>query len=214
MKSIGILALAGAVAAEVHKIEVGGSGGLVFNPNNVRAAQGDIIEYHFYAKNHSVVQSDYDTPCQLAKSNGFYSGYFPVSDGESKSVFQITVNNTNPIWFYCSQGNHCSQGMVGVINPPADDKNGGLEDYRKKAASFTGKAGDSAAAFGGQITSSTGGTNGSTTTSPSGTATNSGSPSSTSASSSPSSTPNTAPGLQAAVGGVLGALGLTIWSLV
>lgn len=38
-------------------------------------------------------------------------------------VFVITINDTNPIWFYCSQGvpavyTHCAYGMVGVINPP------------------------------------------------------------------------------------------------
>ncbi len=36
-------------------------------------------------------------------------------------TFQIIINDTNPIWFYCSEkagGGHCSNGMVGVINPP------------------------------------------------------------------------------------------------
>lgn len=38
------------------------------------------------------------------------------------TVFRVTVNDTNPIWFYCSQpalGGHCAHGMVGVINEPA-----------------------------------------------------------------------------------------------
>lgn len=30
--------------------------------------------------------------------------------------YSIEINDTRPIWFYCSQGRHCQQGMVGVIN--------------------------------------------------------------------------------------------------
>jgi uncharacterized cupredoxin-like copper-binding protein len=33
-------------------------------------------------------------------------------------VFTVTVNDTNPIWFYCGVPTHCQAGMVGVINPP------------------------------------------------------------------------------------------------
>lgn len=32
-------------------------------------------------------------------------------------VFRVRVNRTEPMFFYCSQGNHCPQGMVGAINP-------------------------------------------------------------------------------------------------
>jgi hypothetical protein len=35
-------------------------------------------------------------------------------------MFTITINDTNPIWLYCSQtqGSHCQAGMAMVINPP------------------------------------------------------------------------------------------------
>jgi len=48
-------------------------------------------------------------------SKGFFSGFMPVKD--QMGVFTIWVNDTNPIWFYCSQAKHCQAGMVGVINP-------------------------------------------------------------------------------------------------
>src|ERR1700709_2118195 len=37
------------------------------------------------------------------------NGPFPVA--------QFTVQDANPIWVYCKQGNHCQQGMVFAINP-------------------------------------------------------------------------------------------------
>lgn len=30
----------------------------------------------------------------------------------------VTLNNTNPIWYYYSQIGPCQAGMVGIINPP------------------------------------------------------------------------------------------------
>jgi hypothetical protein len=72
-------------------------------------------------------------------SNGVYSGFIPSSSGEAVSPglfpscqlffcntklifrktthFILTINNTDPIWFYCPQSDHCQSGMVGVINP-------------------------------------------------------------------------------------------------
>lgn len=34
------------------------------------------------------------------------------------NVFTVTVNDTKPLWFYCSQGAHCEAGMAMVINEP------------------------------------------------------------------------------------------------
>lgn len=30
----------------------------------------------------------------------------------------VTLNNTNPIWYYDGQIGHCQAGMVGITNPP------------------------------------------------------------------------------------------------
>lgn len=50
--NVGVLALASLVLAEdVHKVDVG-EGGLVFNPSSVTAAEGDVVEFHFYPQKH------------------------------------------------------------------------------------------------------------------------------------------------------------------
>lgn len=75
--SVSLLALlsAGASAA-THKVEVG-KGGLNYNPNTIKAAKGDIIEFHFDSM-HTVVAGDFNKPCTPATSGGFYSGDLPA----------------------------------------------------------------------------------------------------------------------------------------
>jgi hypothetical protein len=34
--------------------------------------------------------------------------------------FLLTINSTDPIYYYCGQVGHCQAGMVGVINPPCN----------------------------------------------------------------------------------------------
>lgn len=64
----------------------------------------------------------------------------------------MTVNDTNPIIYYCSQnapefGNHCKDhGMAGVINEPDVSK---LQDYRDAAASVNTSVTPDSAPFGG-----------------------------------------------------------------
>jgi len=39
---------------------------------------------------------------------------------ENKEPFPTalyTVQDTNPVWFYCQQTGHCQKGMVFAINP-------------------------------------------------------------------------------------------------
>lgn len=110
------LSLFGIVNAASHSIDVGGDG-LVFSPNSTTAAVGDTVTFHFYPRAHGVARSSYSSPC-AAMDNGFNSGFVKVASGKSNTTFTITVNNTDPIWYYCPQGDHCQAGMVGVINPP------------------------------------------------------------------------------------------------
>ena len=99
---------------------IAGFNGLNFEPNNVVAEIGDVVQWEFLPANHSVAQSSFGNPCQpLADGSGFFPGFeFAVTEGESKNVFQIVVESHRPIWYYCPQttGNHCQRGMVGVIN--------------------------------------------------------------------------------------------------
>jgi len=125
----------------VHVIQVGNANGtLKFTPEVTNAAIGDKIQFQFYPKNHSVAQSSFDAPCnplaQSATSNGgFWSGFMPVTAQDtSMPVFTIDINATTPIWFYCATGKHCQSGMVGVINPPANNAARTIDTYRAGAA--------------------------------------------------------------------------------
>lgn len=95
---------------------VAGLGGLRFDPDNVVAEVGDIVEWHFLPKNHSVAQSSFSRPCVPQNAESFFSGFVPTNEGQAKDVFQIVVKDKAPIWYYCAQGNHCESGMVGVVN--------------------------------------------------------------------------------------------------
>ncbi|KUJ08953.1 Cupredoxin [Mollisia scopiformis] len=102
--------------ATVHVIKVG-DGALAFSPNNITAAVNDIVEFHFYPAKHSVAQSTFADPCvPLTNGTSFFSGSMSTTSGVNVNTFQLTINNTAPIWFYCAYPGHCEQGMAGVIN--------------------------------------------------------------------------------------------------
>ncbi|KAK7940944.1 uncharacterized protein PG986_013331 [Apiospora aurea] len=46
-----------------HKVRAGANGQLRFEPESVVAAVGDIVEFQFHPKNHSVAQSSFAEPC-------------------------------------------------------------------------------------------------------------------------------------------------------
>ncbi|KAI4108330.1 MAG: hypothetical protein LQ339_002231 [Xanthoria mediterranea] len=128
----------------VHVVKVSNKmGALTFEPNNLQVPAGDMVQFHFYPKNHSVVQSTFDQPCEPINNNnasvtGFFSGFMPVKpDAAMRPSYTIMVNNTNPIWYYCSQGDHCQKKMVGVINPPAKNKSRTIELFGELASKAT-----------------------------------------------------------------------------
>lgn len=98
----------------VHEIAVG-NGGLTFDPENVQAAQGDLLIFRLYP-NHDVVQGNFDSPCTPSDS-GFYSGPFSeYANGDRR--FVVNVTSDEPHYWYCSVQRHCQQGMVGGANVP------------------------------------------------------------------------------------------------
>ncbi|KAL2162489.1 hypothetical protein VTH06DRAFT_7403 [Thermothelomyces fergusii] len=133
---------------------VAGRSGLRFDPENIVAEVGSIVEFHFLPRNHSVVEASFDAPCVPRDDRApgfrptFSSGFFPVSpnpDGsvaQSAEVFQIEVRDDKPIWFYCAQntGRHCQNGMVGAINQRFDTPQT-LEAFRRAAAAVPGDSG-------------------------------------------------------------------------
>lgn len=135
----GLSAPAGTV--DMHIVKVSNKkGDLTFTPNNFEAAKGSLVQFQFYPKvcrgrwaliiigantkqKHSVVESTFDQPCVPVNNvkpevAGFFSGFMPVKAGDATlPTYTIVINDTKPLWFYCSQGDHCQDGMVGVINP-------------------------------------------------------------------------------------------------
>ncbi|KAM0425563.1 hypothetical protein ACHAPT_009094 [Fusarium lateritium] len=186
--------LAAGASAETHKVEVG-KGGLKYTPDAIKASKGDIVEFHFDSM-HTVVAGDFNKPCTPAASGGFYSGQLPAS---GNSFFSITINNTDPIFFYCAIEGHCQAGMASVINQGSDT----LEEYQSAAAK-TDKSTSPKAAFGGILSSKSNAGSGSAATttktsesSGTGTSTASGS-----AAASTSSVPGAAPQLTGPIVGV------------
>ncbi|MCJ1361962.1 hypothetical protein MMC16_001063 [Acarospora aff. strigata] len=143
---------AGMVSVQVVKVS-NKNGSLTFAPNDIKATPGSMVQFHFYPKNHSVVQSTFDQPCQpinniMPNVTGMFSGFMPVAAGASEMpVYTIMVNDTKPIWFYCSQGQHCQAGMVGVINAPAANESRTVTSFQAlaKQASVNLSPGDQAA---------------------------------------------------------------------
>lgn len=125
---LAVAALAAPLAsAAIIDVFVGGDGVLKFQPESVTANPGDSIRFTFGRKNHTVTQSTFANPCtQITDAagvpGGFFSGYMPVAEGQTTDLpqFWIPVKDTKPIWAFCSQGNHCQQGMVFAVNAPAD----------------------------------------------------------------------------------------------
>ncbi|KAJ7470830.1 hypothetical protein FB451DRAFT_1472477, partial [Mycena latifolia] len=103
-----------------HIIKVGADS-LNFTPSNISASIGDIVTFEFHPKNHTVTQSSVMNPCKpLAQTSatgqvGFKSGFIPVSATETMfPTFNITINDTAPIWGYCGQQGppvHCTEGI-------------------------------------------------------------------------------------------------------
>ncbi|KAK0727690.1 hypothetical protein B0T26DRAFT_605630, partial [Lasiosphaeria miniovina] len=123
-------------------------GSLVFTPDTVTAAVGNVIEFSFPVNN-SATMSDFDTPCTPAKeAAGFHSGFFATSSRQNKTAFQITVNTTNPIFIYCGFLTHCQNGMTAVVNPNDTQT---LEAYRLAAKEVERTIVLDGGAFGGRL---------------------------------------------------------------
>ncbi|KAM4064994.1 hypothetical protein HRG_004660 [Hirsutella rhossiliensis] len=135
--------LAANAAAKTIRVDINGK---TFSPDNVKADRGDMVEFHFSKSKHSVVAGNYDKACSPVGSGGFYSGTVQAK-GDEPSVFRVNVTTTDPIFFYCSVGNHCKDGMVGAVNPSSDKT---VDKFRSAAKSAGGNISPDAA-FGGTL---------------------------------------------------------------
>ncbi|KAL2886485.1 putative GPI-anchored cupredoxin [Ceratocystis lukuohia] len=103
------------------------------SPQELWANVGDKIEFHFLSGLHSVVEADFDDPCE--HNGGFASGYFATSESahQNVEVFVITIQDKSPLWYYDGAYDECMNGAVGVINPPDDDEDITIEGFELAA---------------------------------------------------------------------------------
>ncbi|KAF2432655.1 hypothetical protein EJ08DRAFT_573903, partial [Tothia fuscella] len=133
-------------APPTHQTVIVGQTGIRFYPETITASPGSRISFSFEEFFHSVAQSSLSNPCNPLSASSPFSG--AISGGEGR-VWTVTVPDTNPMYFYCSVGSHCQEGMVMVVNPPSSG-GGTLEGYRA-AAEMAGSKSAPAQAQGGSF---------------------------------------------------------------
>lgn len=99
-----------------HTIVVAPAQGVLrFVPFAVNASVGDTLHFVWGGSPHTVTRSSILTPCNktLDETNFFASGV------QNKSfTFDLSVNETDTITYYCGVPGHCPKGMFGFVNPP------------------------------------------------------------------------------------------------
>jgi hypothetical protein len=71
-------------------------------------------------------------------------------------MFMVPITDNQPIYIYCSQAQHCQQGMVMVINPP---NAAAVAQFQSKAAQARNNVSPSGGISGGQVINNKAGTN-------------------------------------------------------
>lgn len=110
-----------AAAQQVHQVIVGGPNSdlvkqLTFQPPALAAAVGDVVQFVFQQKNHTVTQTSFDNVCRplldASYKPVFDTGFQPVAADKTSGfpVYNYTVKDLEPVWMYCQQTNHCGQG--------------------------------------------------------------------------------------------------------
>jgi len=66
-----------------------------------------------------------------ANGSAFFSGTINSNSGPASNAFTVTVNSTDPIFFYCATVGHCQAGMAGVINPSSSETLSGFQAAAK-----------------------------------------------------------------------------------
>ncbi|PSN63969.1 hypothetical protein BS50DRAFT_93903 [Corynespora cassiicola Philippines] len=109
------------VVGGVKPVSTGMAPVLGYSPEAIDAAMGDMVKFVFMQKNHTVTQSTFDEPCKKMEG-GMDSGFMPNPEGAPGVEWNMTVETTEPLWFYCKQQNgvHCGKGMVFSINAKKD----------------------------------------------------------------------------------------------
>jgi plastocyanin len=120
-----------------HYVTVGAFGKNLYEPNQLNASIGDNIIFTFLAKNHTVTQSNFATPCE--SNHMFDTGFNQFNPNNATNITRsYTVDTLKPTWFFCQQTGHCKSGMVLGINPAG--KFDQFLDMAKKSGNSTSTA--------------------------------------------------------------------------
>ncbi|EMD60065.1 hypothetical protein GGP41_009469 [Bipolaris sorokiniana] len=140
------VAPAPAAGQKIHTVVVGGmkpvaagmAPKLEYTPDTIKANVGDMVVFEFMQKNHTVTQSTFAEPCKKMEG-GMDSGFMPNPEGMPGVTWNMTVETTEPLWFYCKQkmGVHCGKGMVFSINP-AETGDKTMADFKTLAIKTNG----------------------------------------------------------------------------
>lgn len=105
----------GGSGSTIEVIVAPAQGILRFVPFAVNASVGDTIHFVWNGSPHTVTRSSTILPCNKTEvAEGFFA-----SGVQNKSfTFDIQVNDTETIAYYCGVPGHCPKGMFGFINPP------------------------------------------------------------------------------------------------
>jgi len=142
--SIALLSV-GLVSAEEHWVKVGGPGKLLYDPEAIFAAPGDVVHFQFLQKNHTATQSSFASPCSALMDNGapvYDSGFHFVADTQTEGFETVdyVVKDSKPVWMFCAQTGHCSKGMVFAINCGADGAPNSFTNFKASALATAGSA--------------------------------------------------------------------------
>lgn len=69
---------------------------LLYNPESITAAVGDMVQFVFMQKNHTATQSTFADPCRKM-ANGMDSGFMANPDGKPGVTWNMTVQTTDPL---------------------------------------------------------------------------------------------------------------------
>lgn len=132
---------------QVHTVKAG-SGGFKFEPKELKdVAVGDTVTFEFFPPDHSVARAEFMSPCvpyEYTGKNktGFWSGTQYVDSVADITYWNITINSTEPIFYYCGAPNSClGELMIGVINPNST-QTFAAQEQAAKDSTFMVKPGD------------------------------------------------------------------------
>lgn len=77
---------------------VGGAAGLVYTPDSINAAVGDMVQFNFMTANHTATQSTFDKPC-VKMQGGIDTGFMPNPNNtiNPPPMMMVQVMTKDPI---------------------------------------------------------------------------------------------------------------------